>query len=671
MALIIPEAQTPFSLVEQPRLNPNAPNIGDGVAALADTGLQIVAQKKKAATDRTLREARLTAIEQLDEVRFKYETDTNLDGLTERWSADADAVAGSIAKGLPVHLRADFQTSIREMVAPQTSAIRRREYALFQDREMAALNGDLRRYEKSAATAPDDASRDQVLAEAAAAVGAAVDAGLVSRVEADKILSDIPANSDRIAAYTMLDDDPAGLLEALDSGELSGLTAEEAARSRVAAKGAVATAAARTAREAELQAKTADRELAKKADDAIRIIEDGRPFDGLSDLLGETSGTAHYDRVLSAIDAQQTAGNFALQSPAEQAETLARLEATPTKNPSDVGRVNRLKGVAERTKASLDADRLAHVRERGIMPIDPVDIGDPQSVARRRAEAETVHREFTPEAAEIQYFDKPEAERLAAILASPDTDQAVAVLTAIDRNFGEAAGMAYSQIGATDPVAQLAGALVSDTGQIDTARTLLQGRTMLKAGQGGKLAAEAKRGVVAEFASSFAGPTAAPRLAAAQAAADAYFAASGLGIADPKSEAAKAGYRAAWQAVTGQTTRSGVAYGGTQPVNGRAAVLPPNLSPQQVEQALVFYDEKHWKRASATGHAPTFGDGKAVHQTDRDQRERLNIVSLGSGMYALGYAQRDGTIVYLRDNSQTDGLFRFDLQSLVTGRASQ
>ena len=160
MALIIPEAQTPFNPAGQPRLNPNAASGAEGIGAVADTFIAIKAQKVKVEQDRAVRSARLTAMEELDKVRFKYETDTNLDGLTDRWEAEAGKSTAAIAATLPAHLRGDFEVAMREMAAPQTSAIRRREYALFQDQERAYLNADLRSYEARAAAAPTEEARD-------------------------------------------------------------------------------------------------------------------------------------------------------------------------------------------------------------------------------------------------------------------------------------------------------------------------------------------------------------------------------------------------------------------------------------------------------------------------------------------------------------------------------
>lgn len=662
MALIIPEAQTPFSLVEQPRANPNMATGAEGLGALADVGVEVRARKVKAEQDRTLRTARLTAMENLDTLRFQYENDTNLDGMTDRWDADATALTKSVADQLPAHLREDFQLSMREMVAPQTSQIRRREYALFQDREMATLNGDLRRYETSASKAPDEKSRNAILTEAAADIGRAVDAGLMSAVEGERMMADLPANVAKATAIGTLEEDPEGYLQRAEAGEFDALDPVEQERNRVTAKGLVAAEETRRARENDLVAKAVDKEMADKTDAAIKVIEGGLPYAGLPSLLEEVKGTPYYDQLQSAVDAGNTAGNFALLTPAEQKAEMAAIKARDTKNPADVGRVNRLATIAENTQKSLDADPLAHVRDRRIMPVAPVDISNPASVASRIAEAETIYREYTPGASSIRYFDATEASRLAAILAGPDTDQALGVVSSIANTFGDRAPAALAQLGEKDSVPQLAGALLLQTGDPAAARAILRGRSLKAEGKGAEVSSEVRRAAAAELAPAF--PTAGdPRLSILLDAADAHYAASGISVADPKSPEAKAAYKASLQAASAGTTRNGVTYGGVQPVNGKDALLPADLTAAAVEQAVVNFGPNLWQHASATGSLP-----KGFENFKARDRENWTVLSLKDGTYAVGYRTANGAISYLTDDGQKDGVFRFDLHALVTGR---
>lgn len=664
MALIIPEAQTEASIVRQPRISPDAADLS-GVATLGNVFVDIGAKKVQAENDRTVRQARISTLQALDDARLKYETTGELENLSANWQAEAKAITDKAAEAVPIHLRKDFAVGMQEIVAPQTAALKRREFALFQDRETAALNSDLRSYEKAAAGAPDPDARAKILSEAAADLGRAVDAGLLSATEADKMLADLPANTARVEAITLMDEDPAAYLERSDEFATV-LDPKEHAENMVTAKRLMEADAAKTARQDELAAKARDKELGQRADDAIEVIEGGLPFKGLPTLLTELKGTTHYDRVMGAMDANATAGNFALLPPSEQKKEIEQLEATPTGNPADVGRINRLKDMAKRSEEGLSADRLGYIRDRGINPVDPVDIGDRASVQKRIAVAEEVHRTYTPDATAIDYFDEAEAKRYGAILSGTDPDAALGVVANVMNTFGDRAPAALAQLGEKDALGQLAGALVLETGDTAAAKAMLTGRKYQAEGKAATVSAEVRRSVAAELAPLF--PKAGTaRLQTLLDAADAHYAASGLGIADPKSPEAKAAYLASVQAVTASQEMGGTAYGGIQSVHGTKAVLPARTNAGEVERAIEYFTADAWQRASLSGQLPTWGDGKTITDYSAADRAKLGIMSLGSGMYALGYTRADGSTVYLRDPSQKDGLFRFDMELLIRG----
>lgn len=664
MALIVPEAQSQASIVQQPRISPQAADFG-GVGTFGNVFVELGAKKVAAENDRIVRQARLSTIQALDEARLKYETTGELENLTGSWEAEAAAITAKAAEAVPVHMRKDFSAAMGELVAPQTSAIRRREFALFQDRETAALNSDLRGYEKAAAAAPTPEARDKILSEAAADLGRAVTAGLLKATEAEAMLADLPANTARVEAITLMDEDPGAYLERADEFAAT-LDPKEHAQNMVTAKRLMEAEAVKVARQAELDAKSLDKELSLRADDAIEVIEGGLPFKGLPVLLEDLKGTPHYDRVMGAIDANATAGNFALLPPSEQQKEIERLQATATGNPADVGRINRLKDIAKRSEEALAADRLGYIRERGINPVEPVDIGDKASVQKRIALAEEVFRTYTPGASTISYFDQAEAERLGAALSGTDPDAAMGVIANVMNTFGDRAPAALAQLGEKDPLGLMAGALVLDTGDTAAARAMLTGRKYKAEGKAAAVAAEVRRGVASELAALFPSRQS-DRLKTLLDAADAHYAATGIGIADPKSPEARAAYMASVQAVTGNQTANGGSWGGIQSVHGTAAILPPRISAGEVERAIQFFPANAWERASLSGKLPMWGKDTSLIDAPAGDRAKVGILSLGDGMYALGYTRADGSTVYLRDPGQKDGLFRFDMELLLKG----
>lgn len=666
MAIILPEQQTGFGIAQLPRLNPGGPNTGDALATIGDVGVEVAAQRRKIMDDRALREARLAAMDGLDQARVAYENDTNLDGLTTRWQADAGAVVEAAGRALPAHLRRDFALSMGDVVGSQTSAVRTRENALYRDQATAQLNGDMRRFATSAAAAPTPEARDAVYASAAASIGAAQDAGLLSAVEADQIMADLPAQTEMITALELVDKDPQAFLDGMAAGEFAFLPPDQAAKFGIAAKANVAATDAQRAKEDALLADAAAKERKARADDAITLLEGGLRPANLGGLMADLSGTPDFDRVQGAVDAAAVGGNFPLMTPAQQDAELARIKSTASKNPSDVGLYNRLVDMRAKTAASLAADPIAHVRDRAIAPVPPVDVMDPASVSSRVAMAEAIYSDFTPGAATITYFDKAEAAQLAATVGGANVDEALRVLTGINQSFGPRAPLALAQIGASDVTLQLAGNLVLETGDVTAARTLLLGRAMKAKGEGAAVSVDVQRQVTAGFAAAFPAADSA-RLDTLTQAALAHYAASGQGVADPKSDEAVATLTASVQAVMGARTQNGVQYGGIQPVHDVQAVLPPNMTGGQVEEALVYLDEAAWLRASTSGAAPQMSSQPMLERLTQWNRENLTVLSLGSGQYALGYRYANGTVAYMADPAQADGLFRFDLEKLVTG----
>ena len=666
MAIILPEQQTGFGLAGSPRLTPGGPNAGDALATIGDVGVGVAVQRRKIMDDRAVREARLNAMDGLDQARVAYENDTNLDGLTDRWQEDAKAVVDAAGKALPAYLQADFALSLGDVVGSQTSAIRSRENALFRDQATSQLNGDRRRYASLAANAPTDEARNAIYGAWAEAVGAAQDAGIISQVDADQLMVDLPTETEAIAAMKLISEDPAAYLADRAAGKLGSLPPDQAAKFDIAAKANLDQATAARAKADVVAAAAADVALGDRASDAVKLIEGGLAVADLPVLLNDLAGTPHYDRVQGAIDAAQTGGNFALMTPADQQAELQRIRSAGSKNPSDVGLVNRLEDMAAKTAASLADDALAHVRDRGIAPLPPVDVFDPASVAARVATAEAVYDEFTPGAPTIAYFDKAEAAELAGVVGGTNVDDALRVLAGITQNYGDRAPMALAQIGAQDPNLALAGALLLDTGDVTAARTLLEGRRMKAAGTGASVSIDIQRQVVAEVAAAFPASDGA-RLDTLTNAALAHYAASGQGVADPKSDEAMAALRASVQAVTGARTQNGVQYGGIQPVNGVSAVLPPSLSAGQVEQALIYFPADAWARASSSGGPPMMSSQPMLERFTQSNRENLTVLSLGGGEYALGYRYASGEVRYMSDPKQADGLFRFDLERLITG----
>lgn len=666
MTLVVPEANTPFSLVEQPRLNPNQPNVGDAIAKIGDLGVDYAAKKKKAETAQQVSEARITAIERLDEIRSRYEVDGDVNGLTDRWQAEAAGVIDEATQGLPKYLQDEFRTDMRGVLVPQTSAIRRRETGLFMDGQRATLNAAVGRFERAAAAAPDEESRNAILSEAAASIGSALDNGTLKPTEAQKMLEDLPGSVLKATALRAVAEDPEGYLERSKAGEFDALDPQDRARLDISAKAGADQNSARLQRAERLEAEAYDKALGAEVDDAVKILEGGLTVDGLPELLERADNTPHGQRLRATVNAVTTAENFALLSPVEQQAVLEDARSAGTRDPEDVARINRLEKLRQNTIKSIEDDQLSHVRERGMAEVPPVDIFDPASVRNRVALAGSVTNEFTAHNPSLRLFDNQERDALRDQLSKTDTDSQLKILTAITNNFGDYAPIAMGELGVDDPAVATAGMLVINTRDPAAARTILQGRKMLSESQGAKVTASTRRAAEAQVLGAFPESDRA-QMAMIMQAADAHFAAAGMGQ-EKDGQAVVDAYVKSIQAVTGQRRINNRTYGGIQEINDRQTMLPANLTSDDVENAIERFPADAWKAASSSGREPMWGD-YPVTEWGRRWRRDLMLVSdsKNPGYYYVVAQRRDGSEYALPDEHTADGYFRLNLERFVTG----
>lgn len=661
-------------VARQPRVDPNTPNMGDALQVAAQPLIELAARQKQAERASMMSQARVQATEELGRLTVEFENDTNVTGLAQRFDSASDEVLQSIAKTLPEgRMREDFITDFRQMRAPRTTAMMRREVALTRDAGRAQLNAGLRTYQTQAAQAPDADSQAAVFAQAAQDIGAAQAADWISAQEAEALLNDVITGTADTAAITALQDDPAGFLERADEGEFSALDPKQLATYVGRAKTAVAQETARLERQAALVEKEQAALLRADVDDAVEIIESGRAYDGIDTLLDRASGTPEERRLKATIAASLTEGNFATLTPADQLAVINTVKATATNDPDDVDRLDRLRAMHAKTVESLEADPLTHVASRRLADIAAIDLQDPATIRRRVAQAEAVAVDYN-EGRVLRYFTNAERDAFQAELSRADADGQMALATGIVNGFGDRAPVALAEIGENDPIFAMAGRLVMTTNELAPARTMLQGRQMIADKTGAKIDKTARQAVSSMIVSAF--PSAdRQRATTLLSAADAHFASAGLGV-DPDATDAELrnAYLKSVQAVSGQVRRNGVIYGGLQEVNGRMTLLPPSLTADAAEDLLAGATAADLAQAAPTGNAPLWGreplPDPSTNWMGRAQRDPLHLLDVGGGFYLVGIERSDGELRYLTDPGSMDGYFYLDLEALRETRAA-
>ncbi len=674
MPLTIPQARTPFDPVRQPRLSQSMARPGDGLANLGAAGVDAVVQSRKRAEAGQMREARVSAAESIGEIRTRYENDPNFAGLGDRFAAELEGVGKEISDTLPEgRLRDAFGQDFRAMSGPQLQSILNRQYALERDAGRAGLSATLRSLEAEAANAPDADSRGALMSVAAAEIGAAQGAGLLTAQEADGLITGTITNTTENAALMALADDPAGFLERDEAGEFAGLAPKRLTELRVRARVAVASEAARVAAEAETEQTRIAEELTLDVDAAIDILESGLPFAGINGLLTRSRGTDDGRRLRATLAAVSTEDNFTILTPSAQREVIATIAATPTNDPDDIERLARLREIRKKTIESLENDPFAHVSDRGIAAVPALDITSAASVRRRIALAKTIVRRYGQDLPALRLFTNAERAAFERQIEDGSVDSQLAIVAGVIDGFGrDFAVVALNEISARDPLFNLAGQLVIMNNDIGPARIMLQGRQLLKDGTGAKPGKAVHDTVRAEVAAAFP-PQMGGNLATLMEGADAHYAASGQGTdpedgADGQAEA----YRRSVQAVSGQRVEGGVTLGGIQEVHGRPTYLAGNMSAGMVEAALLTSTVADWQAASISGEVPVWGDRPVVEEDAKggarqppSVRGRLRLLLLGQGQYLVGIERNDGEQRWLIDKGTDDGFVRIDLATLI------
>ena len=672
MALITPEAQTPFSPVEQPRTPYDLPGVGDALSAVGQAGVNIEIDRVERQRGRQMRDARVTAIERLGELRTQYEQDPNVSGLSDRYVSDSEAVFAEIAASLPEgRMREDFLIDARKVRAPQQQAVARREYALERDEARASGRFAVRTVIEQSALAPDDESRAAILSEGAAIIAGMKEDGHISAQEEEAFLQTMAQDSALALAVRTAADDPEAFLAAKADGIYGGVDTVMLERMETSAKASIAQRDAKAARALDIEAKTAAKALTSDVDDTVEILESGLsvPSEHLDDLRERAAGTPEAARLDATIAAAQTEVWFANLTPRERKTVIAEKEADPTTDPGDIGRLDALRKIDARSKESEETDPLSHVADRGIVTLAPVDVADATSVRNRIDVAETIALEYqngeTPP--QVRYFTNPERAQMQEAISKGDPDAQLALATSIVGSFGNRAGRALAELGGDDPIFELAGNLVWQSNDPVAARTMLMGRQMTAKGEGAKVDAKVRSAVRPTFAGAFP-PGAQDRVGSVIAAADLHFAASGF-LLNPDADAAtkRAAYMRSVQAVTGQVVRNGEAYGGLQDVNGQQTLLPPNFTAEGVKLALSKATDETWAAASLSGGGPMYGRTSLAEQMRRGflDEDDLLLMSVGDGYYMLGMRRRDGELRWFGDTSSADGRYRVNLRMLT------
>lgn len=596
MVLTVPQAGTGEG-ARSARVRVEAPQTGTAVAGF---GQAVKGFAERIETDRLRSQstrARIDMQADMNNLRLEMEQIGDPDEIDTQMPMRLRELRQKYVDNAPhAKLQEDLGFAFDELANRQSFAVGAQSIELRQSRARAELNqfGDV---VLQGAHGQDPGVRAAMIGQYADAVADAVDAGHLTPEQGEAKLSGLLQDADDTAALRLLEDDPAGLLAALEGDEFSILdpNRKEVLRSR--ARSALASSQAAEAKKADLAAKEATRVMGQRLSDATSVLLKGRQSTDAIDLLMDPAAKEHpdfpeFEAALTLLDA---APGFAALPPAEQKEVLAREEAKKITKPHEAREVEAYRTIAAQSEKAWADDAIgtaAEVLTAGFndnyMPPE-LDLSDENlgsedfvnQLAARRHYGMALVDEGYVDASRPQFFSAEERSQIASLIG-PDQDigTRMKLAVAIRQGLGPQAVAGFRELG-DDQVFGHMGGLLASGGHVDVVHDTFLGQQALAEGTVTLPADKLRNGVLQNVLGDYG---AGRSINFIKSAADARFAFLSQG-SDPD-DAAEI-YTTAVQDVLGAGLDSRQRKtGGMQVVNGEPTLMPIGVSGEAVDAAL-------------------------------------------------------------------------------------
>lgn len=633
--------------------SPQVVEQGAGGAAVAAFGARLAEIGEGLETDRLDREmarARIDMTKGLGEARLELEEVGDPEALDAGWAERSASLRERFVTGADPRNAPRLELAFDELSTKHALALGARALDLRQGARRAAVDdmaytvvGSAARLDPDTRAAQFDAFTDTVTEQIAA--------GVLSPEAGADILRRTRADMDQAAALRAFEADPAALVAALDDGEYDGLDPVYRERLRGQASGAVRTAEAAAAKEAERAANEAASAIDGRLEVMIGNARDGRVNTWEADFLADPAvqDRPKFAEAQAAVALRDALPEFATLPPAEQAAMIAAEKGKPVTERYETRLLEAMETThAAAAKAWAD-DPIAQASALGLAPAPPLPDLSSASPAEM-AEALAARRGYGRSLATAGYVGAPSyfsAEERAALAAATgveaDPARRTALAGALAAAFGADAPAALREIGG-DPVFRQVGGLAASGGRAGIAAEAFRGQQMLDQKIVAEFAPEPRQTVLDEVLGDLVDDPYAS--GAIMDTARALYAARSRGLAGDDDAASRRYAQAVQDAIGAGTDAEGAQTGGVQPVRGVPTVLPIGVRGDAVEAALLRAgslayrgNRDPWLAASASGGAPVFA-GEPL--SPRIMGE-ASLRAIGNGIYALSIERRGRT----------------------------
>ena len=701
MTLVTPKAGLTAGRSADIRVADTGGAADDAVARFGDRIAQVGARLEADRLDREASRAQIDMTRELGRARQEFEQMSDPDAIDRGWPERVNQLRAQLLDGQTEDGRPRVDPKIRDRVGLAFD-----DLAVKHGLALGRVSIAARRTQRQAdwmeysaevvnqGATVDAETRAVLLDQAEERISADLRAGMIDPVEAARRRKLIRGQADGAAAITMIANDPAGFLDAVEQGQFAGIDAGALARLKVQAKSNIDRQAAAEAKAAEAASKERQRQIGDRLGELIDIFGAGRTAVDEA-FLNDPEVKSHpkYAQAMAAMQLRNEQASLPFLPVSKLDDLIAAEEQRPITRKWQTERLDVLRKLRADAAKGWTTDPVAYAGKIGL-PVPPVP--DPAAATPQELGMALAKRlGLSDFLVEQGYIDKPaylSREETAALRAATDKSvepgRRAEIANILARTLGGRDPEALARISGDPVFAHVAG-LTTDGGGLALATEVFRGQQVLDAK--GIVMPKLKDRIGATFdevGAIFAGlPGGTAIQAQIVAAADALYAARQSMIDPSGRDLDKDLYQQALHEVMGGTGTYGSseARGGIQDVGGALVVLPAGVSGKQVEalhddlkillqggdpgsswfkRLFAQTDKSRQELAISLLQQAAGGQRPLVHgdPLDSDTFSRLHLQAIGDDRYRLVYPAKSGNY-FLED--ETGKTFTFSLRDLL------
>ncbi len=477
--LIIPKS--PIQGGAAPTIRVHESNVGSAVAAFGAQIQQVGLRVRDEQDAITMAETRVNMQRDLGQLRQEFDRINDPRIINDQFGNRVAEVRAGVLENLPKRLQQRAALAFDELATRHTLAIGARTTALVRDQQRASLDVLHNSSVETGATADAD-TRDTLALQFADSVEELVASGAISRQEAVARLTKYTGDASEAAALTQLTSNPAAFIEALNSGDYSGLPAARRATLLARATASVASQ--------EKQAKANTNAIANnQLNRVITAARQGRVAESESDILDtpEFRDNPKYNEALAAVRLRDERPDLARMTPEQLRAEIEAEKGRSVKNGYDNDRLEAMQSILKESEKGWRDDPISRANDVGLVPpAAPEDLAtaDDQTLVNFFAS----RAQFGSQLVEDGYIDHPvyfskdEREQVAK-MAGADQDPAARVHLAMTlvSGFGKSANQAMQSLG-VDPVFSMMAGEIAGGANPAIAEQAFKGQQAIAAG---------------------------------------------------------------------------------------------------------------------------------------------------------------------------------------------